>query len=311
MSALRPLLSVRGLGKRFGRGCAGCAGVVTAVGDSARCPQCGAVLACHDVAFDLFPEEVLGIVGESGSGKSTLLRMLHFDLEPTTGRMFIDPGAAGGQRADVAGGQFASLAGEDLLAAGAFRRRQVRNGLMGIVYQSPHLGLRLDVSAGGNIAERLLAAGWRNVAAMRRRASELLARTEVPLDRIDDPPRTFSGGMQQRVQIAKALSNGPQLLLLDEPTTGLDVSVQARVLARWPAYSAMPTRSRAAIAACFSARVKQWVALRQVGTREIRPTSVFVSKVRRPTRLNCWKTKPMRPRMRRMSPAILPPLWTF
>ena len=65
---------------------------------------------------------------------------------------------------------------------------------------------------------------------MRARASELLAKTEVPVERVDEPPSRFSGGMQQRVQIAKALSTRPALLLLDEVTTGLDVSVQARVL---------------------------------------------------------------------------------
>jgi putative phosphonate transport system ATP-binding protein len=101
---------------------------------------------------------------------------------------------------------------------------------MGIVYQNPRMGLRMKVSAGGNIAERLLMARWRHIGRMRERSAELLAKTEVPVERMDEPPARFSGGMQQRVQIAKALSTRPALLLLDEVTTGLDVSVQARVL---------------------------------------------------------------------------------
>ena len=76
----------------------------------------------------------------------------------------------------------------------------------------------------------MIAAGNRNVGAMRARGEELLARVNIPLSREAEPPRNFSGGMQQRVQIAKALSNNPPILLLDEVTTGLDLSVQAAVL---------------------------------------------------------------------------------
>jgi putative phosphonate transport system ATP-binding protein len=119
---------------------------------------------------------------------------------------------------------------KNLFGLSSYQKRRIRNFFMGIVYQDPRLGLRLEISSGGNIAERLLMADWRNIARMRERAAELLEKTEVPSGRMDEPPRNFSGGMQQRVQIAKALSNNPLLLFLDEVTTGLDVSVQARVL---------------------------------------------------------------------------------
>jgi putative phosphonate transport system ATP-binding protein len=177
------------------------------------------------VSFNLYPGEVLGIVGESGSGKSTVVRLLHFDFEPTEGEFFLSLNGNGG--ADRRPGIDPK---QNLFSLSAFHRRQARNDLMGIVYQGARMGLRMKVSAGGNIAERLLMAGCRHVGRMRERAAELLAQTEVPVARMNELPRNFSGGMQQRVQIAKALSTRPAVLLLDEVTTGLDVSVQARVL---------------------------------------------------------------------------------
>jgi len=220
---LKPLLAVENVSKRFGPGCDQCGEATGPQFNRNLCPQCGSVWACRKIAFDLYPGEVLGIVGESGSGKSTLLQLLYFDSQPTTGNMRLHLNGQG----SVTG---TGIEGQNCFQLSAFQKRQLRNTLLGIVYQHPHLGLRMSVSAGGNIAERLLMADWRNVGQIRQRAGSLLTRTEVPLERMDDAPRHFSGGMQQRVQIAKALCNEPGLLLLDEVTTGLDVSVQARVL---------------------------------------------------------------------------------
>ncbi|MCU0538782.1 MAG: ATP-binding cassette domain-containing protein [Desulfobacterales bacterium] len=219
-----PIVQVRGLTRRFGTGCPACPELTGPAAETNQCPRCRSVTACREVSFELHSGEVLGIVGESGSGKSTVVRLLHFDLAPT----------AGEYRLNLNGAAAAGLPwlepGQNLFELGPHQRRQLRNRLMGIVYQNPLLGLRLKVTAGGNIAERLLMAGWRRVERMRERAADLLARTEVPVERMDELPRHFSGGMQQRVQIAKALSTDPAVLLLDEVTTGLDVSVQARVL---------------------------------------------------------------------------------
>ena len=178
------------------------------------CPQTGAVVACANVSFTLAQGEILGIMGESGSGKSTLIRCLGFDDKPSSGSVVFHHHGA---RIDCM----------DLTDA---ERRWLKIHRMGTVYQNPHLGLNFSYSAGGNIAERLLYGQRPNYGAIRARARELLARTEVPFKRMDERPSNFSGGMQQRVQIAKALANDPPLLLLDEVTTGLDVSVQAAIL---------------------------------------------------------------------------------
>jgi putative phosphonate transport system ATP-binding protein len=179
------------------------------------CPETESIVACAGVSFDLHPGEVLGIVGESGSGKSTVVKLLYFDLEKTAGSAWLTPFENG--RVNI-------------LETSGQQKRRVRNYLMGMVYQNPREGLNFGFSSGGNIAEKLIMAGQMHVGGIRERASYLLEKTEIPVRRMDDTPATFSGGMQQRVQIAKAIANNPPLLFLDEVTTGLDVSVQAKVL---------------------------------------------------------------------------------
>ncbi len=210
-----PLLSVRNLSKKYGPGCTSCleGGERAALGG--RCPECGTVWACRDISFDLYPGEILGVVGESGSGKSTMVKCLYYDEEITAGHMSIASFKDGIS---------------NLFDESAQQKRYIRNHLMGMVYQNPYLGLRMGFSSSGNIAEKLIAADHFHVGNIRQRASELLEKVEIPIQRMDEPPKNFSGGMQQRVQISKALANNPPLLLLDEVTTGLDLSVQAKVL---------------------------------------------------------------------------------
>jgi len=189
---MTPLLQVRGIDKRY-----------------------GARIGCTGVSFDLYPGEVMGIVGESGSGKSTLLSCLAGHLAPDAGQVIFDTRAKGPV---------------DTVTMNEPERRMLARTDWAFVHQNPRDGLRMGVSAGGNVGERLMAVGARNYGAIRSTAEDWLGRVEIAADRIDDRPAAFSGGMQQRLQIARNLVTGPRLVFMDEPTGGLDVSVQARLL---------------------------------------------------------------------------------
>ncbi|MDR1241365.1 MAG: phosphonate C-P lyase system protein PhnK [Deltaproteobacteria bacterium] len=175
----------------------------------------GARLGCRDISFELWPGEVLGIVGESGSGKSTLLNLL-------AGRFPSSAGSIHYRDREGVLHEINSL-------TEAVRRRLLRTE-WGFVHQNPRDGLRMRVSGGGNIGERLMACGSRHYGNIRRAALDWLARVEIAADRIDDRPLSYSGGMQQRLQIARNLVSSPRLVFMDEPTGGLDVSVQAKLL---------------------------------------------------------------------------------
>ncbi len=187
----RPLFQVQGLSKYYGNR-----------------------IGCADVSFDLYPGEVLGIVGESGSGKSTLLSCLAGHMTPDTARVIFDT----------------ALGPRDTVTMGEAERRRMARTDWAFVHQNPRDGLRMGVSAGCNVGERLMAIGARHYGDIRDQAIDWLGRVEIAADRIDDRPRAFSGGMQQRLQIARNLVTAPRLVFMDEPTGGLDVSVQARLL---------------------------------------------------------------------------------
>ena len=210
-------LSLENLVVRYGCGCTDCLDKESSSSfmERNRCSRCGTVWAVRDISIQVHEGEILGVVGESGSGKTTLMRAMYLDNEPTSGNYYLGCYENGRK---------------NIFSASLQQRKLIRNQLLGMVYQNPHLGLRMHFSAGANVAEKLISAGNRNVASMMERTAALLEHIEVPLSRVKEPPRNFSGGMQQRVQIAKAVANNPPVLLLDEITTGLDLSVQARVL---------------------------------------------------------------------------------
>jgi putative phosphonate transport system ATP-binding protein len=186
------LLSARGLGLRF-----------------------GTLAALDDVSAELWPGEVLAVVGESGSGKTTLLNVLSGRRRPDTGTVWYrDP-----DRRLL-----------DVHAMPEPRLRALHRSDWGFVEQDPRAALRMGVTAGGNVGERLMAQGARHYGDIRAAAVAWLERVEIDPARLDDLPRTFSGGMLQRLQFARTLVTHPRLVFMDEPTGGLDVSVQARLL---------------------------------------------------------------------------------
>jgi len=175
----------------------------------------GSRVGCVDISFDLYEGEVLAIVGESRSGESTLLSVLSTQLTPSDGTVSYR------MRDGVM---------RDLTALSEAERRLLLRTDWGFVHQDARAGLRMGVSAGGNVGERLMAVGWRHYGNIRHEAADWLSRVEIDPARMDDRPTQFSGGMRQRLQIAKNLVTRPRLVFMDEPTGGLDVSVQARLL---------------------------------------------------------------------------------
>ena len=193
MSDLTPLLAVRNLRTVF-----------------------GPVVAVDDVSFEVRKGETLGLVGESGSGKSvTAFSIIRLVQEP--GR--------------ITGGSI-KFQGRDLLALPESEMRQVRGAGIGFVFQEPMAALNPVMRVGAHIAEALRVHGLASKSAARARAIELLRAVRItdPERRVDDYPHQLSGGMRQRVMVAIALACKPPLLIADEPTTALDVTVQAQVL---------------------------------------------------------------------------------
>jgi putative phosphonate transport system ATP-binding protein len=175
----------------------------------------GTIRALDGVDATLWPGEVLAVVGESGSGKTTLLHVL-------SGRSVPDAGLVAYRDTE---GML-----HDVHTMPAPQLRALHRSDWGFVHQNPRDALRMDVSAGGNVGERLMAQGARHYGAIRESAIDWLRQVEISPSRIDDMPHTFSGGMLQRLQIARTLATHPRLVFMDEPTGGLDVSVQARLL---------------------------------------------------------------------------------
>ncbi len=189
---MKPLLTVENLTKSYGN-----------------------IQACDGISFHLYPRQVLGIVGESGSGKSTLLQGIG-------GQVALDDGEL----------TYVNPHGEvlNLNTLPEPKRRWLMRTEWGFVQQNPRDGLRMNVTAGANIGERLMDAGVRHYGKIREEIKHWLQQVEIESNRMDFLPSTFSGGMQQRLQIARVLVTQPRLILMDEPTGGLDVSVQAKLL---------------------------------------------------------------------------------
>jgi peptide/nickel transport system ATP-binding protein len=176
----------------------------------------GLVKAVDGISFSLAKGEVLGIVGESGSGKSVSMMSVM--------RLIIDPNV-------VFEGEVL-YKGRDLMKLTQTQMRDVRGDEIAMIFQDPMTSLNPVYNVGWQIAEQIRAHEDITAKAARSRAIELLGAVGIPnaRERIDDYPHQFSGGMRQRVMIAMALSCNPDLLIADEPTTALDVTIQAQIL---------------------------------------------------------------------------------
>ena len=177
----------------------------------------GMVHAVNGVSFSLKPGELLGVVGESGSGKSVTMMSLMKLLPMPPGEI---------TRGEV------QFGGRDLTKANMRELRRIRGGEIGFVFQDPMTSLNPVFKIGYQITEPLREHMGLSRRAARKRAVELLELVGIPSaeDRLDDYPHQFSGGMRQRVMIAIALACDPKVLIADEPTTALDVTIQAQIL---------------------------------------------------------------------------------
>jgi ABC-type dipeptide/oligopeptide/nickel transport system ATPase component len=176
----------------------------------------GSLTAVDDVSFQIAPGETLGLVGESGSGKSvtafSILRLLQRPGRVTAGRILFEE--------------------RDLLTLPERDMRDVRGARISLIFQEPMTALNPVMRVGDQIAEALTVHGMASRAGARQRAIELLDSVRIPdaARRARDYPHQLSGGMRQRVMIAIALACRPPLIIADEPTTALDVTIQAQVL---------------------------------------------------------------------------------
>jgi peptide/nickel transport system ATP-binding protein len=175
------------------------------------------LVAVDDVSFEIAAGEVLGVVGESGAGKSVTGAAIIGLIDP--------PGRIAAGRIIFAGGRVDDLAPE--------RLRQIRGKRIGTIFQDPLTSLNPLYSIGRQLVETIMTHSEMSPRQARSRAIELLAEVGIPApaERFDHYPHHFSGGMRQRVVIALALCGTPQLIIADEPTTALDVSIQAQIIA--------------------------------------------------------------------------------